>query len=66
MAFFSDASIDFLNHYRLVEGGKVEMYARAFVVEDEDQRFSVNARVKYSGFSRPFVLTIAKLGKLFP
>ncbi len=31
-----DASIDYLNHYRLVDNQKAEVYARAFVVEDED------------------------------
>ena len=42
---FPDASVDFLNHYRLVESGKIDMYARAFVVNDEDLDFNVNARV---------------------
>ena len=41
----SDATIDFMNHYKLVDSGRVDMYARAFVVNDEDLDFSVNARV---------------------
>ncbi|XP_067685072.1 uncharacterized protein [Haliotis asinina] len=32
----TDSSIDFLSHYRLVDPGKLESYARAFVVEDRD------------------------------
>ncbi|KAI0222505.1 hypothetical protein LSAT2_026249 [Lamellibrachia satsuma] len=32
-----DASIDFLCHYRLVDPNKLDMYARAFVVEDDDK-----------------------------
>ncbi|XP_055882530.1 uncharacterized protein LOC106061672 isoform X1 [Biomphalaria glabrata] len=31
-----DGDIDFLSHYKLVDGRKLESYARAFVVEDED------------------------------
>ena len=34
-----------MNHYKLVDSGRVDMYARAFVVNDEDLDFSVNARV---------------------
>ena len=41
----SGSTIDFLNHYKLVDSGRVDMYARAFVVNDEDLDFSVNARV---------------------
>ena len=41
----TDATIDFMNHYKLVDSGRVDMYARAFVVNDEDLDFSVNARV---------------------
>ncbi|KAK3580637.1 hypothetical protein CHS0354_013399 [Potamilus streckersoni] len=31
-----DGNIDFVTHYRLVDPGKLEAYAKAFVVEDED------------------------------
>ncbi|XP_074645814.1 uncharacterized protein LOC141902071 [Tubulanus polymorphus] len=36
--------IDFLNHYRLVDPNKVEMYAKAFVCEDEDFDCALNYR----------------------
>ena len=32
----TDGDIDFLSHYRLVDSRKLESYARAFVVEDDD------------------------------
>lgn len=32
----SDADIDFLSHYRLVEPSMIDSYAKAFVVEDTD------------------------------
>lgn len=40
-----DASIDYVNHYRLVDHKNVDIYARAFIVEDEDQNFVLNAEV---------------------
>ena len=52
---FSAATIDFMNHYKLVDSGRVDMYARAFVVNDEDLDFNVNARVSivnYTGHTR--------------
>ncbi|XP_046353248.2 uncharacterized protein LOC124133067 [Haliotis rufescens] len=38
----TDSSIDFLSHYRLVDPGKLEGYARAFVVEDRDLDTVIN------------------------
>ena len=43
---FTDASIDFLCHYRLVDPNKLDMYARAFVVEDDDKDGVVYPRVR--------------------
>ena len=40
--FFSDGSINFLAHYRLVEPEKLESYAKAFVVEDRDMDTVIN------------------------
>lgn len=36
-----DASIDYLQHYRLVDHRKLDSYARAFVVEDDDRDFVI-------------------------
>ena len=43
--FISDGDIDFLTHYKLVDPGKVESYARAFVVEDENFDTVITAKV---------------------
>ena len=40
-----DASIDFLQHYRLVDPQKIEIYAKPFIVEDDDFKGVINARV---------------------
>ena len=44
--YFADASIDFLTHYQLVNPNKIEPYARAFVVEDDDKDGVVYPRVR--------------------
>ena len=44
--FVSDGDIDFLTHYKLVDPGKIESYARAFVVEDEDFDTVITSKVK--------------------
>lgn len=36
IAFLIVGDIDFVTHYRLVDPNKVESYAKAFVVEDDD------------------------------
>ena len=41
----SDADIDFLTHYKLVDPGKLESYARAFVVEDDDYDTVISSKV---------------------
>lgn len=41
----SDADIDFLTHYKLVDPGLIESYARAFVVEDNDFDTVISAKV---------------------
>ena len=43
----SDGDIDFLTHYKLVDPAKIESYARAFVVEDEDFDTVITSRVRY-------------------
>ena len=40
-----DGDIDFLTHYKLVDPGKIESYARAFVVEDDDFDTVITATV---------------------
>lgn len=39
-----DADIDFLTHYKLVDPGLIESYARAFVVEDDDFDTVISAK----------------------
>ncbi|ELT92842.1 hypothetical protein CAPTEDRAFT_224063 [Capitella teleta] len=39
-----DKEIDFLQHYQLVDTSKLDMYARAFVVEDDDLDCVIYAR----------------------
>ena len=46
--FISDADIDFLSHYRLVEQSRIDSYARAFVVEDSDLDTVLNSNVSES------------------
>ena len=41
----SDADIDFLSHYRLVDPSRIDTYARAFVVEDSDLDTVINSNV---------------------
>lgn len=43
--FFLDSSIDFLNHYRLVDPMNLDGYAKAFVVEDTDYDTVLNSSV---------------------
>ena len=43
---FSDTSIDFLSHYRLIEPAKIEPFGRSFVVEDEDHDCCLNYEVR--------------------
>lgn len=43
--FFADSSIDFLNHYRLVDPMNLDVYAKAFVVEDTDYDTVLNSSV---------------------
>lgn len=43
--FLLDGDIDFITHYKLVDPGKIESYARAFVVEDEDFDTVITAKV---------------------
>ena len=45
LSIFSDADIDFLSHYRLVEQSRIDSYARAFVVEDSDLDTVLNSNV---------------------
>jgi len=37
--------IDFLTHYKLVDPGLIETYARAFVVEDDNFDTVISAKV---------------------
>ena len=46
LVFLSDADIDFLSHYRLVEQSRIDSYARAFVVEDSDLDTVINNSVR--------------------
>ena len=41
----SDASIDFLQHYRLVDATKIDIYAKPFIVEDDNMEGIIPARV---------------------
>ncbi|XP_064632370.1 uncharacterized protein LOC135490795 isoform X2 [Lineus longissimus] len=56
-----DGDIDYLAHYRLVDAGKVEMYAKAFVVEDED--FDAALSYKELRFGLDGVPTVQHLTK---
>ena len=47
-----DASIDYLQAYRLVDQKKIDVYARAFVVEDENK----SGILKYEVISQSFFL----------
>lgn len=40
-----EATVDFLQHYRLVDPTKIDSYARAFAVEDEDRKGAIYPRV---------------------
>ena len=40
-----DTAIDFLHHYQLVDTTKIEGYARAYVVEDEDLDYKISSKV---------------------
>ena len=42
----SDASVDFIKHYQLVDQNKLDMYARAYVVEDDDFDYRIDAKVR--------------------
>jgi hypothetical protein len=48
MFSIADGDIDYLAHYRLVDPGKIEMYAKAFVVEDEDFDAALSYKVRSS------------------
>ena len=50
--FVSDADIDFLSHYRLVDPSRIDTYARAFTVEDSDLDTVINSGVSDSIFLR--------------
>ena len=41
----TDETIDFVKHYQLVDQQKLDMYARAYVVEDEDLDYRIDAKV---------------------
>lgn len=45
LIFVPDADIDFLTHYKLVDPGLIESYARAFVVEDGDFDTVISSKV---------------------
>ena len=50
-----DASIDFLTHFQLVDPVKLEPYARAFVVEDEDMDAVITYKVNHNHIKRTFI-----------
>lgn len=43
--YLADASIDFLKHYQLVDPNKLNMYAMAYVVEDDDLDYRIDTKV---------------------
>lgn len=53
-----DASIDYLQAYRLVDLRKVDVYARAFVVEDDNKTgiLKYEVRLLFSIFTFPETL----------
>ena len=59
--FSADASIDFLQHYRLVEATKIDIYAKPFVVEDDDMAGIIPARVN-NYLHIEFMLGLMKVG----
>ena len=43
--YLTEAEVDFLNHYRLVDPKQIDIYAKPFVVEDDDKDGVIYARV---------------------
>ena len=49
---FSDSTIDYIAQYRLVDRSRLEMYGRAFTLEDEDEDGIISYEVLKSFYTR--------------
>jgi hypothetical protein len=51
--------IDFVTHYRLVDPNKLESYAKAFVVEDDDLDTKLSFKVSKLGIFFSFLVFLS-------